>query len=78
MPKLQASCAMPALPNMIVRTNNFAIKKAREGIWEFLLINHPLDCPICNQGGECDLQDQSLTYGGDRSRADQKYQSEKS
>ena len=68
MPKLQASCAMPALPNMVVRTNTLAVRKAREGILEFLLINHPLDCPICDQGGECDLQDQSLVYGGDRSR----------
>jgi NADH dehydrogenase (ubiquinone) Fe-S protein 1 len=68
MPKLQASCAVSVLPNMVIKTNSLAVKKAREGILEFLLINHPLDCPICDQGGECDLQDQSLTYGGDRSR----------
>ena len=68
MPKLQASCAVPVLPNMIIKTNTFAVRKAREGVLEFLLINHPLDCPICDQGGECDLQDQSLVYGGDRSR----------
>jgi len=68
MPKLQASCAVSVFPNMIIRTNSLAVKKAREGILEFLLINHPLDCPICDQGGECDLQDQSLVYGGDRSR----------
>jgi len=68
MPKLQASCAVSILPNMVIRTESLAVKKSREGILEFLLINHPLDCPICDQGGECDLQDQSLTYGGDRSR----------
>nr|YP_010835001.1 NADH dehydrogenase subunit 11 [Cryptomonas gyropyrenoidosa]WFQ82676.1 NADH dehydrogenase subunit 11 [Cryptomonas gyropyrenoidosa] len=68
MPKLQVSCAIPTSPNMIIKTNTLAVKKAREGILEFLLINHPLDCPICDQGGECDLQDQSLIYGGDRSR----------
>ena len=68
MPKLQASCAVPVLPNMIIKTNSLSVKKAREGVLEFLLINHPLDCPICDQGGECDLQDQSLVYGGDRSR----------
>jgi len=68
MPKLQASCAVPVLPNMVVKTNTLAVRKAREGVLEFLLINHPLDCPICDQGGECDLQDQSLVYGGDRSR----------
>ena len=68
MPKLQASCAVPVLPNMVIKTNTVAVRKAREGVLEFLLINHPLDCPICDQGGECDLQDQSLVYGGDRSR----------
>ena len=68
MPKLQASCAVPVLPNMVIKTNTLAVRKAREGVLEFLLINHPLDCPICDQGGECDLQDQSLVYGGDRSR----------
>jgi len=68
MPKLQASCAVPVAPNMSIKTNTPSVKKAREGVLEFLLINHPLDCPICDQGGECDLQDQSLVYGGDRSR----------
>jgi len=68
MPKLQASCAVPVSPNMSIKTNTLSVKKAREGVLEFLLINHPLDCPICDQGGECDLQDQSLVYGGDRSR----------
>lgn len=68
MPKLQVSCSIPVMPNMVVKTDSPAVKKAREGVLEFLLINHPLDCPICDQGGECDLQDQSLIYGGDRSR----------
>ena len=62
------SCAMPILPNMEIFTNTPFIKKAREGILEFLLINHPLDCPICDQGGECDLQDQVMVYGSDKSR----------
>ena len=51
-----------------IKTNSPKVKKAREGVMEFLLINHPLDCPICDQGGECDLQDQAMAYGGDRSR----------
>ena len=68
MPKLQASCAMPVMPSMLIKTDTFAVKKAREGVLEFLLINHPLDCPVCDQGGECDLQDQTLVYGGDRGR----------
>ena len=55
-PKAVASCAMPAAPGMIVKTNSELVQKAREGVMEFLLINHPLDCPICDQGGECDLQ----------------------
>ena len=55
-PKPVASCAMPAAAGMQVRTNTELVKKAREGVMEFLLINHPLDCPICDQGGECDLQ----------------------
>ncbi|GAA99357.1 hypothetical protein E5Q_06052 [Mixia osmundae IAM 14324] len=67
-PKPQASCAMPALPGQKVFTNTDMVKKAREGIMEFLLANHPLDCPICDQGGQCDLQDQSMRYGSDRSR----------
>ncbi len=67
-PKPQASCALPAAPNMEVFTNTPMVKKAREGVMEFLLINHPLDCPICDQAGECDLQDQSLMYGAGGSR----------
>ena len=63
-----ASCAMPAADGMVVKTNSDIVKKARKGIMEFLLINHPLDCPICDQGGECDLQDQALHYGLDKSR----------
>ncbi|KAJ3287659.1 NADH dehydrogenase (ubiquinone) 78K chain precursor, 5-prime end [Borealophlyctis nickersoniae] len=67
-PKPIASCAMPVMPGMKVKTNTPLVKKAREGVMEFLLANHPLDCPICDQGGECDLQDQSVRYGSDRSR----------
>ena len=63
-----ASCAIPVTPDMVVFTNSKLVKKAREGILEFILINHPLDCPICDQGGECDLQDQSLVFGSDRGR----------
>ena len=63
-PKPQASCALPAADGQVVSTRSSAkTQKAREGVMEFLLINHPLDCPICDQGGECDLQDQSLAYG---------------
>jgi len=62
-PKPIASCAMPASEGMVIRTNTENVKKAREGVMEFLLINHPLDCPICDQGGECDLQDQAFKYG---------------
>ncbi|KAL5217686.1 hypothetical protein ABZP36_018370 [Zizania latifolia] len=67
-PKPVASCAMPALPGMKIKTNTPVAKKAREGVMEFLLMNHPLDCPICDQGGECDLQDQSMAFGADRGR----------
>ncbi|MBT5037043.1 MAG: NADH-quinone oxidoreductase subunit G [Rhodospirillaceae bacterium] len=67
-PKPIASCAMPAGDGMVVHTNTPEIKKAREGVMEFLLINHPLDCPICDQGGECDLQDQAMAYGRHFSR----------
>jgi NADH-quinone oxidoreductase subunit G len=63
-----ASCAMPASDGMKVITNNLFVDKARKGVMEFLLANHPLDCPVCDQGGECDLQDQSLFYGFDKSR----------
>ncbi len=62
-PKPQASCALPAAENQEIFTNTPMVKKAREGVMEFLLINHPLDCPICDQGGECDLQDQSMGFG---------------
>jgi NADH-quinone oxidoreductase subunit G len=67
-PKPQASCALPAAENQEIFTNTPMVKKAREGVMEFLLINHPLDCPICDQGGECDLQDQSMYFGRDGSR----------
>jgi NADH-quinone oxidoreductase subunit G len=62
-PKPQASCALPATDGQEIRTDTPMVKTAREGVMEFLLINHPLDCPICDQGGECDLQDQSVAYG---------------
>jgi len=67
-PKPIASCAMPAADGMNIKTNTEFVKKARKGMMEFLLANHPLDCPVCDQGGECDLQDQSLFYGFDKSR----------
>ena len=67
-PKPQASCALPATEGQEIRTDSQMVKTAREGVMEFLLINHPLDCPICDQGGECDLQDQSLHYGRGASR----------
>jgi NADH-quinone oxidoreductase subunit G len=70
-PKPQASCALPAAEGQMIRTDSPMVKKAREGVMEFLLINHPLDCPICDQGGECDLQDQSLAYGKGYSRYDE-------
>jgi len=62
------SCALPLLEGMVIFTDNFRVRIAREGVLEFLLVNHPLDCPICDQGGECDLQDISLAYGSDRGR----------
>jgi len=67
-PKPIASCAMPAAEGMNIKTNTEFIEKARKGVMEFLLANHPLDCPVCDQGGECDLQDQSMYYGVDKSR----------
>ena len=67
-PKPQASCALPAADGQEIFTDTPMVKKAREGVMEFLLINHPLDCPICDQGGECDLQDQAMAYGRDGSR----------
>ena len=71
MPKPVASCAQPATEGMVVYTNTEEVKKYREGVMEFLLINHPLDCPICDQAGECDLQDQSMFYGKGESRFDE-------
>lgn len=67
-PKPVASCAMPCSDNMAVNTESEMVRHARKGVMEMLLINHPLDCPICDQGGECDLQDQAMGYGYDRSR----------
>jgi NADH-quinone oxidoreductase subunit G len=67
-PKPQASCALPAADGQEISTTSPQVKKAREGVMEFLLINHPLDCPICDQGGECDLQDQAMAYGRGHSR----------
>ncbi|MFO1059558.1 MAG: NADH-quinone oxidoreductase subunit NuoG [Dongiaceae bacterium] len=67
-PKPIASCAMPAADGMVIKTDSPMAIKARKGVMEFLLINHPLDCPICDQGGECDLQDQAMAYGFDRGR----------
>ncbi|MBX3482224.1 NADH-quinone oxidoreductase subunit NuoG [Phenylobacterium sp.] len=67
-PKPQASCALPAAEGQEIFTDTPMVTKARHGVMEFLLINHPLDCPICDQGGECDLQDQAMGYGRDESR----------
>src|SRR3982750_4160883 len=67
-PKPQASCALPAAEGQEITTNSPMVEKARKGVMEFLLINHPLDCPICDQGGECDLQDQAMGYGRDGTR----------
>ncbi len=67
-PKPIASCAMPVAEGMNIKTNTNMVEKARKGVMEFLLVNHPLDCPVCDQGGECDLQDQSMFYGVDKSR----------
>ena len=70
-PKPQASCALPAAEGQEIRTDTPMVRHAREGVMEFLLINHPLDCPICDQGGECDLQDQAMAYGRGGSRYDE-------
>ncbi len=67
-PKPVASCAMPVSEGMNIKTNTEKVEKSRKGVMEFLLANHPLDCPVCDQGGECDLQDQSMFYGVDKSR----------
>ena len=66
--KTNCICAMPAAEGMNIKTNTALVEKARKGVMEFLLANHPLDCPVCDQGGECDLQDQSMYYGIDKSR----------
>ena len=67
-PKLAASCAMPCAEGMVVHTDTDAVKKARQSVMEMLLLNHPLDCPVCDQGGECDLQDIAFAYGRDHGR----------
>ena len=66
--KLVASCATPLVKGLDIKTTTLRVKRARQSVLEFLLINHPLDCPICDQGGECDLQDITLIFGGDRGR----------
>src|SRR6056300_1022546 len=67
-PKPVVACAMPVMSGMVIFTDTPLVKKARENVLEFLLENHPLDCPICDQGGECDLQDQALAFGSDKTR----------
>jgi NADH-quinone oxidoreductase subunit G len=71
MPKPVASCGQPVGDGMVIKTDTEMVRKARRGVMEFLLINHPLDCPICDQGGECDLQDEAVSYGRDHSRYDE-------
>jgi NADH-quinone oxidoreductase subunit G len=71
MPKPVASCGQPVADGMVIFTDTEMVRKARRGVMEFLLINHPLDCPICDQGGECDLQDEAVSYGRDHSRYDE-------
>ena len=68
-PKPIASCAMPCADGMVIKTNSEQVKRARQGVMELILLNHPLDCPICDQGGECDLQDQAVAYGGEHTRS---------
>lgn len=67
-PKPQVACSLPAINNIRIYTHSPIVKKAREGVLEFLLLNHPLDCPICDQGGECDLQNQAMKYGSKSGR----------
>jgi NADH-quinone oxidoreductase subunit G len=67
-PKLQTACTLVAIPGMVVHTNTQQVHQARKDMLEFLLANHPLDCPVCDKGGECELQDMVFTYGADRSR----------
>ncbi|MDE0781409.1 MAG: NADH-quinone oxidoreductase subunit NuoG, partial [Alphaproteobacteria bacterium] len=76
-PKPAASCALPVAEGMTIKTDTEMVQKARNGVMEFLLINHPLDCPICDQGGECDLQDQAMAYGRDGSRFEENKRSVK-
>ncbi|MBC8158341.1 MAG: NADH-quinone oxidoreductase subunit G [Alphaproteobacteria bacterium] len=71
-PKPVASCSMPIADGMVIRTDTDKVRQMRRGVMEFLLINHPLDCPICDQGGECDLQDQAIGYGAENSRYSEK------
>ncbi|MEI6558450.1 MAG: NADH-quinone oxidoreductase subunit NuoG [Rhodospirillaceae bacterium] len=68
-PKPIASCAMPCADGMVIKTNSDLVTRARQGVMELILLNHPLDCPICDQGGECDLQDQAMAYGGEHTRS---------
>ena len=68
MPKLQTSCSTPVAEGMVVHTQDAEAVEGRKGVFEFLLINHPLDCPVCDKGGECPLQDFSYTFGPDQSR----------
>ena len=68
MPKLQTACTLVATEGMVVKTDTVQIKQARKGVLEFLLTNHPLDCPVCDKGGECELQDMVFRYGADSSR----------
>ena len=70
-PKPVASCGQPVSDGMVIHTDTEMVRKGRRGVMEFLLINHPLDCPICDQGGECDLQDEAMGYGRDYSRYDE-------
>src|ERR1700761_1791054 len=67
-PKLQTACTLVAVPGMAVRTNTPQVHEARKSMLEFLLANHPLDCPVCDKGGECELQDMTFRYGANRSR----------
>ncbi|NDG48077.1 MAG: NADH-quinone oxidoreductase subunit G, partial [Rhodospirillales bacterium] len=76
-PKPVASCAYPVMEGMKIFTDTAMVRNARRSVMEFLLINHPLDCPICDQGGECDLQDQAVAYGKDSSRFDEQKRSVK-
>ncbi|MED5166422.1 MAG: 2Fe-2S iron-sulfur cluster-binding protein, partial [Actinomycetota bacterium] len=67
-PALQPSCMLPCTPGMVVDTESEGTRKAQDGVLEFLLVNHPLDCPVCDKGGECPLQDQTMAFGPGESR----------